>query len=98
MTTQEQLEKIIRNLNYRLDSDTEDTVLPKLASAILSAMRIDEDLLGLRVYHHLRLTGFEQAKEEWTGKHYQNKTKNTTLNIARIIASHAQEIIKFEEE
>ena len=84
MTTQEQLEKLIQNLNYRLDSDNEDTVIPKIASAILSAMRIDENRLRylLEEIDPVGMLFWERGM----------KVINLTL------ASHAQEIIKFEEE
>ena len=100
MTTQKQLEKII--LNY-LNGNTKDIINPitlmvnyvlspserkELASAILSAMKIGE----------------EKLRELWGELYTQEPFKNTVLDAGlgiayiKLIASHAQEIIKFEEE
>ena len=94
MIIQEQLEKITRKyisnvpIKGKLDCTQclyiNEGAIIKLTSAILSAMRIDEDglcyLLGRR--SHLGIPLWEHGVEA----------------IISAIASHAQEIIKFEEE
>ena len=98
MTTQEQLEKIIKRYiaNVPIKGNLDGTqclyinegATIKLASAILSAMRIDENKLTTflvdNISEHLTLDSWPQ------GNGYED--------LAKAIASHAQEIIKFEEE
>ena len=74
--SQEQLEKIIE---FYVGSLIPDKHKEELASAILSAMRIDEEAL-FKIISNLKID------------------KLASSIIAVDIASHAQEIIKFEEE
>ena len=89
MTTQEQLEKIIEKSKWRrADRIMSGEIIAgspaDIASTILSAMRIDEDGLCylLGRRSHLGIPLWEHGVEA----------------IISAIASHAQEIIKFEEE
>lgn len=82
---QEQLERIIE---YYIGSLIPDRHKKDFASAIFSAIRVDEGkleaVLEENISEYLDLDGFPQ------GKGYKNLTE--------FIASHAQEIIKFEAE
>ena len=98
MTTQEQLEKIIKeyigNVPIRGNLDgtqclyINEGAIIKLAAAILSAIKIDE--IRLR-----ELWGLLYTQEP-----FENKSLDSGLGSAYInlIASHAQEIVKFGEE
>ena len=88
MTTQEQLEKVIKKYigNVPIKGNLDGTqclyinegAIIKLASTILLAMRIDRDKLCF-----ILMT---------------SPIKQTYEQKVQAIASHAQEIIKFEEE
>ena len=97
MTTQEQLDKIIKSCieklskeeeyPYILDIDFYD--IKKIASAILSAMRIDKDkikvILDKYAVPHIKIV-------DGSAYAYINEEL-----VVKEIASHVQEIIKFEE-
>ena len=89
MTTQEQLEKIIE---FYVGSLIPDRHKKDLASAIHSAMRIDEVKLEKELLEELR---FLKVKEE----NFNIMPSDIVFQrVAKAVASHAQEIIKFEEE
>ena len=106
-TQQEQLKKIIKsswlNTNARESllklnqsiaklNRINDNQCLLLASAILSAMRIDEVKLEKELLEELR---FLKVKEE----NFNIMPSDIVFQrVAKAIASHAQEIIKFEEE
>ena len=91
MTTQEQLEKIIESKQGKLSGQSPYIIeqeIKELASAILSAMRMDE--IRLR-----ELWGVLYTQESFENKSLDAGLGNAYVNL---IASHAQEIIKFKEE
>lgn len=112
-SSQEQLEKIIESKQGKLSGQSPYIIeqeIKELASAILSAMRIDEDIdiesICEKVHqayckYHLENKGIEYwtkgdySKLTEEGKEYDRRIVRAVL---KAIAFHTQEIIKFEEE
>ena len=91
MTTQEQLEKIIESKQGKLSGLSPYIIeqeIKELASTILSAIRIDENKLR-------ELWGVVYTQEPFKNRYLDSGLGNAYVNL---IASYAQEIIKFEEE
>mgnify|MGYP001579337540 CR=1 FL=1 len=91
MTTQEQLEKVIKKNRPQIFGYHEEcriVLAENLVTVLLSAMRIDE--IRLR-----ELWGVLYTQEPFENRCLDSGLGNAYINL---IASHAQEIIKFEEE
>ena len=108
MTTQKQLEKIIKRYiaNVPIKGNLDGTqclyinegAIVKLASAILSAMRIDEEVLKVTIDKELASNVAWRHIDFPDDFDYDRIMTKIFYDISKAIASHAQEIIKFEEE
>ena len=100
MTTQEQLEKIIKSWIEKLSKEEECPHIididfydiKKVVDTILSAMRINEEVLKVIIDKELA------SNVTWRHIDYDRIMTRIFYDISKAIASHAQEIIKFEEE
>ena len=108
MITQEQLEKIIKEYigNVPIKGNLDGTqclyinegAIIKLASAILSAMRIDEEVLKVIIDKELASNVTWRHIDFPDDFDYDRIMTRIFYDISKAIASHTQEIIRFEED
>ena len=106
MTTQEQLEKIIKSWIEKLSKEEECPHIididfydiKKVVDTILSAMRINEEVLKVIIDKELASNVTWRHIDFPDDFDYDRIMTRIFYDISKAIASHAQEIIKFEEE
>ena len=107
-TQQEQLEKVIRGCisKYNKEYSANYVLLPverkRLVSAILSAMRIDRKemfkIINQSDLFHLAKHYCEDRRKDLNDTFPYGVSHDAKTSLVEKIISHAQEIIKFEEE